>query len=103
MDNNRELATRMGFDQMYFYASDIGEYNINKEVDVIGIIANKIEVDEIDYIQKELQKSFPKNLQIDIIPKIDFLSYPTVREVVKALNGSVLFGKQFLNKFFPTT
>lgn len=70
---------------------------INKEVDVIGIIANKIEVDEIDYIQKELQKSFPKNLQIDIIPKIDFLSYPTVREVVKALNGSVLFGKQFLN------
>ncbi|MDG1402473.1 phosphate acetyltransferase [Polaribacter sp.] len=70
---------------------------INKEVDVIGIIANKIEVDEIDYIQKELQKSFPKNLQIDIIPKIDFLSYPTVREVAKALNGSVLFGKQFLN------
>ena len=70
---------------------------INKEVDVIGIIANKIEVDEISYIQKELQKNFPKNLQIDIIPKIDFLSYPTVKEVLQALNGRVLFGEQFLD------
>ncbi|WP_405607586.1 phosphate acetyltransferase [Polaribacter sp. Asnod1-A03] len=70
---------------------------INKEVDVIGIIANKIEVDEIDYINKQLEKSFPKNLQIDIIPKIDFLAYPTVKEVVQALKGKVLFGEQFLD------
>ena len=69
---------------------------INKEVDVIGIIANKIEVDEVDYIRKELIKSFPEKLQIDIIPKIDFLSFPTVKEVLKALNGRVLFGEQFL-------
>jgi phosphate acetyltransferase len=70
---------------------------INKEVDVIGIIANKIEVDEIDYIQKELQKNFPINLKIDIIPKINFLSYPTVKEVVQALSGRILFGEQFLD------
>ena len=70
---------------------------INKEVDVIGIVANKIEVDEIEYIQKELQKSFPKKLQIDIIPKVDFLAFPTVKEVVQALNGRVIFGEQFLD------
>jgi phosphate acetyltransferase len=70
---------------------------IQKEVDVIGIIANKVEADEIDYIQKKLQKSFPKNLQIDIIPKVDFLAHPTVKEVVQALNGNVLFGEQFLD------
>ncbi len=70
---------------------------INKEVDVIGIIANKIEVDEIDYIQKKLKKSFPKKLQIDIIPKVNFLANPTVKEVVEALDGRVLFGEQFLD------
>ncbi|MEO9570429.1 MAG: phosphate acetyltransferase [Polaribacter sp.] len=70
---------------------------INKEVDVIGLIANKIEIDEVDYIKKELQKSFPEKLQIDIIPKVDFLSNPTVKEVVEALNGRVLFGEQFLD------
>lgn len=70
---------------------------IKKEIDVIGIIANKIETDEIEFIKKELQNSFPKNLQIDIIPKVDFLAYPTVKEVVQALNGRVLFGEQFLD------
>ena len=70
---------------------------INKEVDVIGIVANKVEADEIEYIKEELEKSFPKNLQIDIIPKIDFLAYPTVKEVVQALSGRVLFGEQFLD------
>jgi phosphate acetyltransferase len=69
---------------------------ISKEVDVIGIVANKIEEDEIDYIREELVKSFPKQLQIDIIPKIDFLAFPTVKEVVQALKGRVLFGEQFL-------
>ena len=69
---------------------------VNKEVDVIGIIANKIEDDEVDYIRKELINSFPDKLQIDIIPKIDFLSFPTVKEVLKALKGRVLFGEQFL-------
>ncbi|KGL63901.1 phosphate acetyltransferase [Polaribacter sp. Hel1_85] len=70
---------------------------INKEVDVIGLIANKIEIDEVDFIKKELKKSFPEKLQIDIIPKIDFLSNPTVKEVVEALKGRVLFGEQFLD------
>jgi len=70
---------------------------IKKEVDVIGIIANKIEGDEVNYIQQELEKSFPENLQINVIPKIDFLAYPTVREVLQALEGKVLFGEQFLD------
>ena len=70
---------------------------ISKEVDVIGIVANKIEEDEVDYIREELIKSFPEQLQIDIIPKIDFLAFPTVKEVVQALKGRVLFGTQFLD------
>jgi len=70
---------------------------ISKEVDVIGIVANKIEEDEVAYIRAELIKSFPKELQIDIIPKIDFLAFPTVKEVVQALKGRVLFGEQFLD------
>ena len=30
-------------------------------------------------------------------PKIDFLAFPTVKEVVQALKGRVLFGAQFLD------
>ena len=69
----------------------------DKEVDVIGLVANKIEEDEISYIKTKLQKKIPKKVQLDVIPKIDFLANPTVKEVVEVLKGRVLFGKQFLD------
>lgn len=70
---------------------------IKKEVDVIGVIANKIEVDEIEYIESELKKIVPKEVHIDVVPKVNFLAYPTVKEVVEELNGNILFGEQFLD------
>ena len=70
---------------------------IQKEVDVIGVIANKVEVDEIDFIETELKKVIPYNIHIDVVPKVNFLAYPTVKEVVESLNGKVIFGEQFLD------
>ncbi|MFC2110218.1 phosphate acetyltransferase [Bacteroidota bacterium] len=68
-----------------------------KEVDVIGLIANKIDEPEMYFVKKELHKHIPKKVQIDIIPKVTYLGNPTVKEVVEALNGRVLFGEQFLD------
>ena len=70
---------------------------IQKEVDVIGVIANKIEVDEVGFIKQELNKVIPASVSIDIIPNVNFLAYPTVKEVVEALDGKILFGDQFLD------
>jgi phosphate acetyltransferase len=69
---------------------------VEKEVDVIGLIANKVEAEEVDFIEAELKKVIPKNIQIDVIPKINFLANPSVKEVVETLDGKILFGKQFL-------
>jgi len=69
---------------------------VEKEVDVIGLIANKVETEEVDFIEAELKKVIPKNIQIDVIPKINFLANPSVKEVVETLDGKILFGKQFL-------
>ena len=69
---------------------------IDKEVDVIGVIANKTEANEIDFITEELKKIIPKEVQVDVIPKIDFLAYPTVKEIVDSLDGKIIFGTQFL-------
>jgi len=35
MDNNRALAEKMGFTQMYFYAADINDFTIDKQVDIV--------------------------------------------------------------------
>ncbi len=70
---------------------------IDKEIDVLGVIANKTEADEINFITKELKKVIPKNVQVDVIPKVAFLSLPTLKEITEALKGEILFGEQFLD------
>ena len=70
---------------------------IKKDVAVIGLIANKIEIDEQEYISEELRKIIPLEVPIDVIPNINFLANPTVKEVVEILKGKVLFGNQFLD------
>lgn len=69
----------------------------NKEVDVIGMIANKVPQDASDTVLKELQKVIPNHLQIDVIPENLYLENPTVKEVSEALQGKVIFGKQFID------
>lgn len=73
-----------------------------KEVEVIGMIANKIELDEVDYISEKLRKNIPSKIPIDVIPNISFLANPTVKEVVEILDGKVLFGAQFLENSIET-
>ncbi|MAD96023.1 MAG: phosphate acetyltransferase [Flavobacteriaceae bacterium] len=68
-----------------------------KEVDVIGLIANKVNKEELESIREELKDSIPSETLIDVIPKIDFLANPTLKEVVQQLNADVLFGEQFLD------
>lgn len=70
---------------------------IERDVDVIGVIANKINPEEIASLGIELKKHIPNNIQIDLIPTIEHLKNPTVREVVQELDGKVLFGEQFLD------
>ncbi|WP_445749154.1 phosphate acetyltransferase [Polaribacter sp.] len=70
---------------------------IKKDVAVIGLIANKIEVNEQEFISQELKKVIPSEVPFDVIPNIDFLANPTVKEVIEILNGKVLFGQQFLD------
>lgn len=68
-----------------------------KEVDVIGIIANKVVPAESETVLKELKNAIPDDLQIDVIPESLYLENPTVKEVSEALNGKVLFGEQFID------
>ncbi len=70
---------------------------VEKDVAVVGIIANKTEADEVDFIKNKLKKVVPKEVHVDIIPKNNFLANPTVREVVLSLKGKILFGSHFID------
>ena len=67
-----------------------------QNIDVLSIMTNKVNINEVS-ILKDLLKSRIDNTNIAFIPKIASLASPTVKEIVKSLNGKVLFGKDLLN------
>lgn len=70
---------------------------INKDVKVIGIVANKIEEDNVSYVKFDLKKVFSDDVEIAVIPLINTLMNPTIKEIVEVLDGKVLFGADYLN------
>lgn len=68
-----------------------------EEVDVLSIIINKVKQEQLDVIKGSLIKRLKNQTDIFVIPKINNLGNPTVKEIVKVLDGKVLLGKEYLN------
>jgi len=68
-----------------------------KEIQVLGLIANKIAKNKLTILKNGLKKNLHKEVLIDVIPKIDSLASPTVKEIVNKLKAKVLFGEEHLN------
>lgn len=70
---------------------------ISKEVGVMAIVTNKIQEKNRATIYEGIRKFAAPTVQIFAIPVNESLSNPSVREVVDALNGNVLFGEHLLD------
>ena len=68
-----------------------------KEVEVLAVIANKVQLENLDLIKLGLKKNLPDGVLVNAIPLISSLKNITVQEVVKELDAKVLFGEAFLN------
>ncbi|KQB37271.1 Phosphate acetyltransferase [Flavobacterium aquidurense] len=68
-----------------------------KEVEVLSVIANKVQFENIELVTQGLQKSLPANVLINTIPLISSLNNPTMQEIVNQLDAKVLFGHAYLN------
>ncbi|NGY37159.1 phosphate acetyltransferase [Flavobacterium sp. XN-5] len=68
-----------------------------KEVEVLGIIANKVQPENIQLVTDGLRASLPKEILVNSIPIIHSLNNPTIKEIVDELGAKVLFGGEFLN------
>ena len=71
------------------------------DVNVLSIIANKVNPDDLSTLKTLLKDRIP-NVGITVIPKINNLASPTVKEVVDSLEGNVLFGKEMLNNLIES-
>lgn len=68
-----------------------------KDVEVLAIVANKVQTENIELVTSSLKKSLPESVLVNSIPIIPSLNNPTIQEIVKELNATVLFGAAFLN------
>jgi phosphate acetyltransferase len=68
-----------------------------KEVEVLSVIANKVQPQNIELIKLGLKKSLPSGVLVDAIPIINSLNNTTIQEVVNELDAKVLFGEAYLN------
>jgi phosphate acetyltransferase len=70
---------------------------VNKDVEVISVIANKVEEKNISIIIEEVGRNLPDSVSINAIPINKKLNNPTVKEFLKEINADVLFGEELLN------
>jgi phosphate acetyltransferase len=69
----------------------------DRGVEVLSVIANKVEDENREIIITELQKKLPSQVIVNAIPLNPILANPSIKEIVDALNATVLFGKGHLN------
>jgi len=69
----------------------------DKDVEVLAVIANKVQEKNIPLILSNLSKRFPSKVLINAIPIISSLADPTIKEIAANLGAKVLFGENYLN------
>lgn len=65
-----------------------------KDVEVLAVIANKLQPQNLEWVKEELQKKLPKKVLVYTIPVIDALTYPTIKEVMHMVNAKMLIGEE---------
>ncbi len=68
-----------------------------EEVDVLSIMTNKIDPDNVSELKTLLKGRINSGTDITVIPKIKSLASPTIKEIVKNLKGTFLFGEDMIN------
>ncbi|HEY3430092.1 MAG TPA: phosphate acetyltransferase [Cyclobacteriaceae bacterium] len=69
----------------------------DKGVEVITVIANKVETDENDTLKENLSKVLPAQILVNSIPATQELGNPTMKDILESVKGEVLLGEQLLS------
>ena len=70
---------------------------IKQEAKVLSIMINKVPEENLQELKQSLIERTHNTTDVTVIPSIKSLSSPTIKEIVKILQGEVLFGNDMLN------
>jgi phosphate acetyltransferase len=69
----------------------------SREVQVLGIVANRVHQDQVEDVRQLLLMQLPSEIMLTVIPWDKNLQSPTMKEIADSLNASVLFGSHLLS------
>lgn len=69
----------------------------DKSVEVLAVIANKVQEENAHLVVSNLQKKLPQRVIVNAIPLNPILANPSIKEIVDVLDATVLFGEDYLN------
>ena len=69
----------------------------SREVQVLGIVANRVKAEQVDDVRELLRMQLPDDIMLTVIPWEKALQSPTMREITDALDAKVLFGEHLLS------
>ncbi|MBU2929343.1 phosphate acetyltransferase [Winogradskyella psychrotolerans] len=69
----------------------------DKGVEVLSVIANKVNEQHQDFIVSEIEKNLPAGIIVNAIPLNPILANPSIKEIVEELHAEVLFGEAHIN------
>ncbi|MEO5888996.1 MAG: phosphate acetyltransferase [Ferruginibacter sp.] len=109
-DSNIDIAKNLGIPLILVTKSDnntpeetanniLSNYQAlhNKEVQVLAMIANKINPADVEKLKEILLSRLPKDVLSAVIPFNKDLGNPTMKEIVDAVKGKLLFGGSLLS------
>jgi phosphate acetyltransferase len=70
---------------------------LDEGVQILTVIANKINPEDEAEIQKQLRASLPASIIVASIPSQKDMGNPTMKEIHEVLGGKILFGEQLLS------
>ncbi|MEK6782447.1 MAG: phosphate acetyltransferase [Bacteroidota bacterium] len=76
---------------------------MDEGVQILTVIANKIDFDKEEEVREQLKKALPEGLIITSIPSNKDLGNPTMKEIADSVGGKVLFGEQLLSNQVDTS
>lgn len=78
------------------FESAVNTY-IQKGIEILGVVANKVRPENKEVVHKKLQEELNDKTVVFTVPRVKNLSHPTLHEILKALDGTVLFGRESLD------
>lgn len=68
-----------------------------KGVDVLLIVANKVQPENVSIVSEGLKEKLPNNVLVGTIPVNPILGSPTLKEIAQELDAKILFGEDYIN------